>query len=169
MAARTKARAKQATAKQKARPRPAAKKRPASGSDMKTKPTAKSVAAFIAAVPNETRRKDAEILLKLMKKVTGEPPVMWGPSIVGFGKYRYRYESGREGEMCMTGFSPRSAASVLYIMPGFKDYGPSLERLGKHRIGGSCLYINRLADVDLTVLEEIVADGYARMRAQYGR
>lgn len=149
--------------------RKAATRKSAAGADMKTRPTNASVEAFIAAVPNETRRRDARTLLQLMKRITGEKPVMWGPSIIGFGRYRYKYESGREGEMCRTGFSPRSAASVLYIMPGFKDYGPPLAMLGKHRTGGSCLYINRLDDVDLKVLEQIVADGWARMKLKYGR
>lgn len=136
-------------------------------SDMKTKPTATSVEAFIAAVPNEARREDAKALLAMFKKVTGEKAVMWGPSIVGFGRYHYKYESGREGDMCMTGFSPRAAASVLYVMPGFKDIAPKLAKLGKHKTGGSCLYINKLADVDMKVLEGIVAGAWKRMKAKY--
>ncbi|NWG71378.1 MAG: DUF1801 domain-containing protein [Parvularculaceae bacterium] len=136
-------------------------------SGAKTKPTAVSVEAFIDKVPNETRRKDAKTLLALMKKVTGEKPVMWGSSIIGFGRYHYKYDSGREGDMCMTGFSPRSTSLVVYVLPGFARFEGLLKKLGKHRHGGSCLYINRLEDVDLPVLEKIVADAYAHMRKKY--
>ncbi|MEZ5239162.1 MAG: DUF1801 domain-containing protein [Microthrixaceae bacterium] len=122
---------------------------------------------FIAAVENETRRNDAGTLLEMMKRVTGCTPRMWGPSIVGFGRYRYRYDSGREGELMLTGFSPRKANLVIYVMPGYTERSEQLARLGKHRLGKSCLYINKLADVDLAVLEEIVADGVAEMRSTH--
>ncbi len=122
---------------------------------------------FIAAVEHPTRRADAEVLLDMMRRVTGCEPRMWGPSIVGFGRYHYRYESGRESEFMITGFSPRKANLVVYVLPGYYDIGDQLARLGKHRVGKSCLYINKLADVDLSVLEEIVTDAVARMRRDY--
>lgn len=133
----------------------------------KTQPTEVDPAAFIAAVEHPTRRADAEVLLEMMGRVTGCPPRMWGPTIVGFGRYRYRYDSGREGEHLLTGFSPRKANLVVYVLPGYDDLGEPLARLGRHRLGKSCLYINKLADVDLAVLEEIVTEGVARMRATY--
>lgn len=138
----------------------------AKAADMKTKPTSASVDAFIDKTPNATRREDAKALLALFRRVTGEEPVMWGPSIIGFGQYHYKYESGREGDMCVTGFSPRSAASVVYLMGGVKD-DPLFERLGKHRLGGSCLYINRLADVDMKTLEALIRKSVAYMRKTY--
>ncbi len=122
---------------------------------------------FVAAVEHPTRRADAEVLLGLMGRVTGCEPMMWGPTIIGFGRYRYRYESGREGEFLLTGFSPRKANLVVYVLPGYDDIADDLARLGKHRIGKSCLYINKLADIDLAVLEQIVSDGVARMREAY--
>ena len=124
-------------------------------------------AAFIADVEHPTRRADAEVLLGMMRRVTGCEPKMWGPSIIGFGSYHYRYESGREGDMLITGFSPRKANLVLYILPGYDDLGESLSELGKHKVGKSCLYVNKLDDVDLEVLEGIVADGVAKIRADY--
>ena len=122
---------------------------------------------FIAAVEHPVRRADAETLNELMTRVTGCEPRMWGPTIVGFGRYRYRYDSGREGDSMLTGFSPRKANLVVYTMPGYDDIDEQLQRLGKHKLGKSCLYINKLADVDLAVLEEIVADGVAKMRSAY--
>ena len=127
----------------------------------KTVPTAASVAAFIDSVPNETRRRDAKTLLALMKKVTGEKPAMWGPSIIGFGRRSYRYESGREGEIMLAGFSPRSANLTLYLHKDFDGAADVLKRLGKHRTSMACLYINKLADVDLKVLEELIARAFA--------
>lgn len=133
----------------------------------RTEPTAADPAAFIASVEHPTRRADAETLLDLMARVTGCSARLWGPTIVGFGRYHYRYDSGREGDSMITGFSPRRANLVVYIMPGYDDIAEQLGRLGKHRLGKSCLYINKLADVDVTVLEEIVADSVAKMRAAY--
>ena len=132
-----------------------------------TQPTDVDPSAFIAAVAHPVRRADAEVLLELMQRVTGYPPQMWGPTIIGFGRYHYRTDAGREGDFLITGFSPRSANQVVYILPGYDDISEQLARLGKHRIGKSCLYINKLADVDLAVLEEIVADGVARMEQNY--
>jgi hypothetical protein len=124
-------------------------------------------ADFIDSVEHPTRRADAMTLLAMMERVTGCRPRMWGPSIVGFGRYRYRYESGREGDFMLTGFSPRARNLVVYVLPGYDHLGDDLAELGKHRIGKSCLYINKLADVDLDVLERIVADGVARMRRDH--
>lgn len=92
---------------------------------------------------------------------------MWGSSIIGYGRYHYKYESGRQGDFLVTGFSPRKAALSVYIMPGYRDLSEKLSRLGKHKIGKSCLYINKLSDIDLTVLEEIVQDGVAYMKSKY--
>ena len=133
----------------------------------KTQPTAVDPAAYITAVEHPVRRNDAETLLDMMTSVTGYPAKMWGPSIIGFGRYHYRYDSGREGDFIITGFSPRKANLVVYILPGYDDISEQLARLGKHRVGKSCLYINKLADVDLAVLEEIVTDAVQRMRRGY--
>ena len=135
----------------------------------KTKPTDADPQSFIAAVEHPTRRADAQRLLALFGKVTGLEPRMWGPSLIGYGRYRYRYESGREGEFFLTGFSPRKANLSIHVMPGYRygEMGEHLSRLGKHKLGKSCLYINKLADVDMVVLEEIVRDGVDYMRANY--
>jgi hypothetical protein len=133
----------------------------------KTKPTNISPEDYIAAVEHPTRRADAEVLLEMMKRITGWEPRMWGPSIIGFGSYDYIYESGHSGTSLRTGFSPRKANLVLYVMPGYADCSDMLDRLGKHRIGKSCLYINKLADVDLAVLEEIVQAGIDEMAERY--
>ncbi len=134
---------------------------------LKTTQNEKSIINFIASVENEQRRKDANTLLKLFNLVTGMKPKMWGTSIIGYGRYEYKYESGREGEFMMTGFSPRKANSTIYIMPGYQDLSEMLEQLGKHKTGKSCLYINKLTDVDLDVLEEIIKFGLDYMRSKY--
>jgi len=131
--------------------------------EAKTQPTKASVAAFLAAIPDEQRRKDCKAVAKLMQEVTGAKPVLWGTSIVGFGTYRYRSASGREGDWPVTGFSPRKNDLTLYIMPGFDRYADLLARLGKHRTGKSCLYLKRLADVDLAVLKEIIGTSVGAM------
>ena len=136
-------------------------------SDMKTKPTDASVDAFIDAIPDERKREDARAVAALMAEVTGTPAKMWGSSIVGFGSYHYRYASGREGDFMETGFSPRKQALTLYIMAGFSAYPDLLARLGKHSTGKSCLYIKRLADVDLAVLRELVERSVAFIRKKY--
>ena len=123
--------------------------------DNKTKPTEVSVAAFIDAIADQTRRADAKALVKLMQSATGEKPKMWGPSIIGFGSCHYKYESGREGDMPLVGFSPRKAATVLYGMAGSSDAEALLAKLGKHTTGKGCLYIKKLADVDQKVLEAL--------------
>ena len=135
--------------------------------DLKTKQTTTSVADFIAAVPDETRRKDAETLCAMMERLTGDPPAMWGPSIIGFGRYRYTYESGHTGEMCRIGFSPRKAELVIYVLDGNADQREVLDRLGKHKTGKGCLYIKKLADVDVSVLEAIVQAKIERMAEAY--
>ena len=131
--------------------------------EIKTKKTDVSVADFIAGVPNETRRADAHALVKLMQKVTGKKPKMWGTSIVGFDEYHYRYESGHEGDMCMIGFAPRGSALVLYVLCN-EVTETYLKALGKHKRGKGCLYINKLADVDIPVLEKLVRAAYAWMK-----
>lgn len=135
----------------------------------KTVATDASVTAFIAAVPDAQRRADSAALVDLMGRATGCPPKMWGPGIVGFDRYHYVYDSGREGDMAMVGFAPRKQNLVLYIVPGFKDYEALLKRLGKHKTGKSCLYLNRLADADLAVLEKLIRASVAAMRQKYSR
>jgi hypothetical protein len=133
----------------------------------KTKPTRLSVAAFIDALTDPTRRADAKALVKLMQSATGEKPKMWGPSIIGFGSYHYTYDSGREGDMPLIGFSPRKAATVLYNMSGAGDSEALLAKLGKLTRGKGCIYIKKLADVDQKVLEALAAQSVAAMRARH--
>lgn len=135
--------------------------------EIKTKPTQVTAADFIDAVDNPARREEARTVCAMMERVTGEPPRMWGPSIIGFGSYHYRYDSGHEGTMCRLGFSPRKAQLVLYILTGDTAQKGQLARLGKHKTGKSCLYINTLADVDMGVLEEMTRDALAHMNARY--
>ncbi len=132
----------------------------------KTKTTTASVAAFIDGLP-EDKRAEAKALIKLMQDATGEKPKMWGPSIIGFGSYHYKYESGREGDNLMVGFSPRKPATVLYGLLGNDDSDALLARLGKHTTGKGCLYIKKLADVDLKVLAELIDRGCAAARARH--
>jgi hypothetical protein len=132
----------------------------------KTKATAVDPHDFVKQVDSEEKRKDAEELIRLMSKVTGKPPKMWGPTIIGFGKYHYKYESGREGDMCMAGFSPRKPSLVLYIGPALEDE-KLMSRLGKYKVGKGCLYIKKLADVDRAVLKELVVKSVAEMRKRY--
>ena len=126
----------------------------------KTVKTGASVEEFIAGVENKRRREDGETLLEMMREITGLEPEMWGPSIIGFGDLRYKYESGREGDIFLTGFSPRKRSLSLYIASDFAEYESLLARLGKHRKSVSCLYINKLADVDMDVLRELVLRSY---------
>ena len=135
----------------------------------KTKPTAISVPAFLDACTDEARRTDAKVLAKRMQKVTGNEPAMWGPSIVGFDSYHYTYESGREGDMPIVGFSPRKAANVLYGTIGFDGADALLAKLGNHTTGKGCLYIKKLADVDIKVLETLVEKAVAATRARHGK
>ena len=129
----------------------------------KTKVTEVDPLKFIDKVENEIKRKDSHELVAMMRDITGEPPKMWGPSIVGFGSYRYRYESGHEGEICLAGFSPRSSALVVYLGPGI-DNEKLMSKLGKHRHGKGCLYINKLDDVDRKVLRRLIEYSVAELR-----
>ena len=135
--------------------------------ELKTKPTEVSVDAFLDAVPDPQRREDARRLCAMLERVSGHPAKMWGPSIVGFGAYHYKYDSGHEGDMCRIGFSPRAKELVLYIIPGFLADPGLMGRLGKHRTGKSCLYIKRLADVDEVALEQLAAASLDYMREKY--
>lgn len=135
---------------------------------LKTRKTDASVEAFLAAIDDQSKREDSRALVALMRRVTGAPPRMWGTSIVGFGSYRYRYASGRGGDWPLTGFSPRKQALTLYIMSGFAAFDGLLENLGKFKTGKACLYVQRLADVDRSVLEELVRRSVAEKRAADG-
>jgi Domain of unknown function (DU1801) len=143
--------------------------------ELKTRITDASVRAFVDAVENPTRRADAEQLLDLYAEVTGMEPKMWGPSIIGYGQYHYKYDSGQEGDMARAGFSPRKANLSLYLMGGYsnpetqKEVDALRAKLGKHKTGASCLYINKLANVDLGVLTEMVALDLAYMDKKYPR
>ena len=125
------------------------------------------VGRFLAGVKDSEQKADCETLLAMLGEITGEKPRMWGSSIIGFGKYHYVYDSGREGDWPIIGFSPRARNLSIYIMPGFSGFAAQLERLGKHKTGKSCLYINRLADVDPAVLRTIAERSVAEMRRKY--
>ena len=131
----------------------------------KTQKTNASVTEFLNGIADEARRNDCRIVLKLMKDATGAPPRMWGPSIVGFGDWRYKYDSGREGDWFLAGFSPRKDSLTLYLMPSLDAHGARLRALGKHKTGKSCLYIKRLSDVDQGVLKQLIADGVKAAKA----
>ncbi len=133
----------------------------------KTKQTSETVSAFLDRVPDPDRRRDAAELCDILAELSGEPAAMWGTNIIGFGRYRYRYESGREGEMMRIGFSPRAKELVLYAMDGFPPYDELLARLGKHKTGKACLYIKRLDDVDRDALPELVAASLAHVNSLY--
>lgn len=134
---------------------------------LKTTPTDASVDAYIDAVEDAQKREDCRAVAAMMAEATGAPARMWGSSIVGFGSYHYRYESGREGDFMETGFAARKRALTLYVMAGFSEYGDLLAKLGKHKTGKSCLYVKRLADVDQDVLREMVERSVAWIRARY--
>ena len=133
--------------------------------ETKTKPTKTSPLKFIQAVDNDTRRKDGLELLQLLGEITGEKAVMWGPSIIGFGQYHYRYDSGHEGDMCIAGFSPRKANLVLYVGASLVD-PKLLAKLGKYKTGAACLYINKLDDIDRKVLRQVIEAGIKAIRRQ---
>ena len=135
--------------------------------ELKTKPNNQSVTKFIEAVDDETKRVDSKALLKLMRKVTGKRPKMWGDSIVGYGSYHYIYPTGNKGDWPIVGFSPRKQALTVYIMTGFKPFAALMKKLGKHKTGKSCLYIRRLSDIDMDVLEEVITLSVARMNEKY--
>ena len=133
----------------------------------KTKATDADVLEFLNDVTDERKRQDSLAVMELMREVTGEEPTMWGSSIVGFGSYHYKYASGREGDAPRIGFSPRKQNLVLYIMGGFDQYDALMAKLGKHTTGSSCLYVKRLADLDLGVLRELVAESFDYMKRLY--
>lgn len=133
--------------------------------ELKTKVNDADVVAFLTAVPNERRRKDSLALLEVMKEVTGEEPKMWGPSIVGFGHYHYKYASGHEGDMPVVGFSPRKQNLTLYLMMDYDQFDNLRGRLGKHKVSKACLYINKLDDVDRDVLREMIRQSVDVMKA----
>ncbi len=137
--------------------------------ELKTKLTNVSVKDFINTVPDEKKQKDSFELLKLFEKITGEKPKMWGTSIIGFGQYHYKSEkSTQEGDWPLTGFSPRKQNLTIYVMLGLTDFSEQLKKLGKHKIStGSCIYINKLEDVDLKILEQIIKKGYGAMKKKY--
>ncbi len=134
--------------------------------DNKTKPTAASVTSFKAAITDPAKRADAKALVKLMQDAAGEKPKMWGPSIIGFGSYHYKYDSGREGDAPLIGFSPRKAATVLYNVSGASDSKALLPKLGKHTTGKGCLYVKKLADVDQQVLAAMIVKSLAALRGR---
>ena len=133
--------------------------------DLKTKPSDDSVEKFLAGISDDQRRKDSVAVCRMMQEVTGEPAVMWGTSIVGFGSYHYKYATGREGDWLAVGFSPRKQNLTVYIMDGFEGYEELLDKLGKHSTGKSCLYIKGLDDVDAGALKRLVAESYKHVRA----
>jgi hypothetical protein len=124
--------------------------------ELKTKPTGKSVSAFLRTIDDQQTRADCQRLAEIMQEATGARPKMWGPTIVGFGAYHYTYASGREGDWFLTGFSPRKQNLTLYIMSGFDEYRPLLRKLGRHKTGKSCLYVRSLSDLDLAVLKRLI-------------
>jgi len=132
--------------------------------ELKTKKNEASVAAFIASVPEEWKRADAQALVDIFREITKAEPKMWGSSIVGFGDYQYKYESGREGGWFLAGFSPRKQNLTLYIMAGFDEYEDILAKLGKHKTGKSCLYINRLEDVHVPTLKKLIRASVKHMK-----
>lgn len=135
--------------------------------ELKTKVNDASVEGFLNQVEDEKKRSDAFEVLHLMKEATGEPPKMWGASIVGFGTYHYKYASGQEGDWPLTGFSPRKQNLTLYIMPGFSRHDDLMTKLGKYKTGKSCLYINKLADVDKDVLKALIKESVEFMKKKY--
>jgi hypothetical protein len=133
----------------------------------KTQATVARVEDFVTGIADENQRADARSLIAMMMRLSGEPATMWGPSIIGFGRYRYRYDSGREGEMCRIGFSPRKGQTVLYLIDGFEGHAELMAKLGKHKTGKSCLYVKRLSDIDLVALEDMCRSSLAYMAAKY--
>lgn len=130
--------------------------------ELKTRPSGRSVAAFLAGIRDPDVRRDCRTLVRLMKKVTNARPAMWGSSVVGFGRYHYRYGSGREGDWFLAGFSPRKANLTLYLMGGFDGHAALVERLGKHSAGKGCIYVKRLSDLDTAVLRELIESSVKR-------
>ena len=136
-------------------------------SENKTTLNEEDPAAFLAMVEHTVRRENAIEVIALMRKVSGEEPKMWGASMIGFGQYHYQYATGREGDCYIIGLSPRKANLTLYIMPGYQNLSAFLDRLGKHKTGKCCLYINKLADIDMAVLEELLIHAWNDMKSRY--
>lgn len=134
-------------------------------SELKTKQTDASVKDFLNQIADKERRADCFAVAKIMEEITGEKPKMWGPSIVGFGSYHYKYASGREGDWLVTGFSPRKKDLTLYIMMGFAKHGELMEKLGKHSAAKSCLYIKRLSDIHIPTLKKLIRESVKDLRA----
>jgi hypothetical protein len=132
--------------------------------ELKTKPTEQPVEDFLNRVPDERKRQDSFVILEMMKEVTGEEPIMWGDSIVGFGSYRYKYSTGREGDWLVVGFSPRKQNLTLYGLQGWNQYQDLLGKLGKYKTGKGCLYINKLSDVDQDVLKDLIRQSVTAAR-----
>ena len=132
--------------------------------ELKTRPTQESVESFLNRIDDEQNRADCFAVMKMMRQVTKEKPKMWGPSVIGFGSYHYKYASGREGDFMLIGFAPRKQALTLYIMPGFSKYDTLMKKLGKYKTGKSCLYIKKLEDVDQSILKELVKQSAAHMK-----
>jgi len=135
--------------------------------ELKTKVNKSSVEGFLNSVKDEQKREDSFKILEMMKKITKEEPKMWGPSIVGFGSYHYKYASGHEGDMCMIGFSPRKQSLTLYIMVGSDRFKSLMKKLGKYKTSVACLYIKKLEDVDQKVLKKIIAESFKYMNIKY--
>ena len=135
--------------------------------ELKTRQNNQSVASFIQSIEDPVKRKDCESLKRLMAKITRKRAKMWGDSIIGFGSYHYKYNSGREGDYFVTGFSPRKQNLTIYIMPGFSQYRQKLEKIGKHKTSVSCLYVKTLEQLDMELLSEIITDSVSRMKKMY--
>lgn len=133
----------------------------------KTKETKASAASFLNAIEDKRRRSDAKKVAAMMREATGKRAKMWGAAIVGYGNYHYKYASGREGDWMMVGFSPRKQNLVVYIMPGFHEFPTLMKKLGKYKTGKSCLYLNKLEDVDEKVLQRLISDSVKLMRKRY--
>ncbi|UII32494.1 DUF1801 domain-containing protein [Fulvivirga ulvae] len=136
--------------------------------ELKTKLNDESVEDFLNSIEDEQKKKDSFEVLNIMKQITGAEPKMWGSSIIGFGNYHYVYDSGREGDWFIAGFSPRTQALTLYIMAGFSRYDELMQKLGKYKTGKSCLYIKKLKDIDLEVLKELIRNSVEHMKEKYG-
>jgi hypothetical protein len=132
--------------------------------DLKTKPTGENVTRFLDGIPDEKKRNDSFVLLDMMRKATKIEPVFWVGNIIGFGKHHYKYASGHEGDACMTGFSPRKQNLALYVLSGFKNQQALLKKLGKHKAGVGCLYINKLDDVHLPTLRKMIKESFTHMK-----
>lgn len=133
----------------------------------KTQPTGASVTAFLNSIDDPRKKKDARKVASMMRRATGHRAKMWGPSIVGYGRYHYKYDSGREGDFMLTGFSPRKQAMTIYIIPGFTPFQALMDKLGKYKSSRSCLYIRKLEDVDEAVLEKLINQSVKLMRKRY--